>query len=810
MLLINYLKTACRNVMRYRVYSALNVVGLSIGIAGCLLVMMFVRREMSVDAFHTFGDRTYRVVRETVSSSKEWFYPRSDGPLASALRAEYPEVEATLRMWPEGGMLALEDKQIGVSFTVADPNYFEFFSIPLIVGNPKDVLNQPNTVVISKRKAESLFGQTDALGRSVILKEPTFAGVYQISGVMEHPLGPTHLTYDLVVSSKSTSVTKNVENIRKVWDKWWPRAPLRPLQTYVRLKADVSPETLEAKLPRLIAQYMGPEVKMTTRYHLQPLAKIHLYSQKEYGFWGGGDVDQLYILVGLALFTMVIAGANFVNLSTARASTRATEVGLRKVVGAHKHQLISQFLGEAILLAVLSTVLGFVLAEAANPWFNGLAIGYVRYGLQVDVWMWGMLPVLAVVIGILAGLYPALFLSRLQAVSILKGSSGKRGADRGVLRKALVMVQFSMAILLMIVTGAVYLQLQYMTHKDLGFDKEQIIVLPMFQVNRNTKAVNAPRLANKSQTVKDAVSKHPNILNTSAFRFYIGWQSGISAVVRPEASEAEWRVRVNDVDDGFLDVFGIPIVAGRGFHQEESSSSFIINETAAKMFGWENAIGKKIDYPNWNITGTVVGVMKDFHAQSLRKKIAPIILRKRHGLFNYLAVKIGQGDLINTMAFLEQNWNHFVPGQDFDPIFFDQSLEDVYKRDREFATTVSTFAGLAIFVACLGLVGLVAFLGERRAREIGIRKVLGATTTSILALLSKEFVILIGVSNVIAWPLAYVLIGRFFEDYAYRTELGFGLFVVGSAIVFVIAAVCIGFQAFRAISTNPVSVLRAE
>ena len=590
------------------------------------------------------------------------------------------------------------------------------------------------------------------------------------------------------------------------------------IQTFIRLREGHRVEDLERKLPELIERHMGPEVRAILTYRLQPLLRRHLYSLRDYGLPSEGDIRSLYIFAGIALLILAIACINFVNLATARSAGRAREVGMRKVLGAFRRQLVGQFLGESLLLTFAALVLAGVLAHLALPRLNDLIQG--RYVLTLEVLL-ALLPgLLAVglVVGLTAGFYPALYLSAFQPAVVFQSGSGSK--PRGSrLRKILVVFQFAISILLIVSTDVVYRQLAYIGDRKLGFQKEHMVVLPIFVMDRESKTNNDPWLVARYNTVKDLFRQHPGILAASAFRFLPGQGGGFVRIVAPEGQEGtEWRMPVQEADERFFEAFGIQILAGRTFSpqiERDRTHAYILNQTAVTALGWtpEDAVGRRFGRARSeeDRKGTVIGVVKDFHYASLHEHIQPAAMAYRQRFYNFLILRIRAENIPETLAFCETTWKSLMaPDQPFTFSFLDGEIDALYRSDRQFGRIFGVFSTLAIFLACLGLFGLAAFTAEQRTREFGIRKVLGASVSGLVLLLSREMTWLVLLANLIAWPAAYVAMNRWLQGFAYRVDLSVGPFLLGGILALLIALVTVGYHAVRSATTNPADTLRYE
>ncbi|MDP6038975.1 MAG: FtsX-like permease family protein, partial [Candidatus Latescibacteria bacterium] len=574
----------------------------------------------------------------------------------------------------------------------------------------------------------------------------------------------------------------------------------------------ISPDVLTTKLADLVLRKMGEDIAAYNTYHLQPLLRIHLFSHFDYGF-GPEIAEEIVLFASIAGFILLIACINFMNLATARSIRRAHEVGLRKAVGAYRGQLVRQFLSEAILTALFALLIGVGLAELALPAFNyftgkTLALTAATYGILLPA-----LLILMLLVGLLAGSYPAFFLSRFQPVQVLKGNA-QSGSGGVLFRKVLVVFQFGISILLIVGTMVIYQQTHFMQNKAPGFNKDHLIILPLFAWDMSNKANFEDRLSHRYNTVKDAFLRHPNVLKATAYRYDVGLYAGRLRRVIPEgAAGTEWEIPMNEVDEDFFGTFEIPIVAGRSFSADipgDLTQAYIVNESAVKAFGWKDPIGKRFDWPTEKRLGTVVGVMQDFHTAPMRKKIEPLVFIMRKKLLYNLGLRIRGENLPETLVFLKQTWNQLLPEHEFDYSFMDEDLYRQYEAERRFGETALTFAFMAIFIATLGLFGLAAFTAEMRTREIGIRKVLGASDRGIVGLLSKDFMKLVLLANVFAWPLTYWIMNRWLQNFAYRIDFGVAILLLGGMIAALIAIAVVSAQAFKAARANPIDALRYE
>ena len=813
----NYLTTAIRNLTRHKIYSFINIAGLAIGMACCVIILLYVQNELSYDQFHQNSDRIYRVLRETRSNNgTPTIQAGTSGPLGPTLAAEFPEVESAVRMSGYGDFtwMRYQNKQHNhplKSCYLVDTNMFDMFDFPFTYGNKETALKSPNSLIITQKVARLYFNNEDPTGRVVAIQSPWAQGDFTITGVIDLP-ETSALQFNLLISENTGTPDSW---LRGLWENWQGTYRLRPIQTFIKLREGEDPKALEAKLPAFMAQHMGQEVEAYNTYHLQPFSRIHLHNNTDYSHlnfdfsseflkFQYGNIQNVYQFTAIACLVLAIACVNFMNLSTARSANRAREVGIRKAAGAHRLQLIRQFLGESMLLAFLAFILAIVLVILILPYFNAfLDIHISPYqNLSVVIGIFGCM----IVAGLLAGIYPAFFLSAFNPIDVLKGRL-TTGPQRGNhLREALVVFQFAISILLIIGTATIYRQLNYLQTKDLGFNKEHLVTLPIFRIDRVKKTDYSTLLAARYQTVKDAFLAHPNVQQATAHRMEMGTDGGVLRQVDLENGQVHQAI-MQEADADYLKTYEIEIITGTPFvgdHIQTNKALFLLNETAVKQFGLSDPIGKRVG------AGTVVGIMKDFHGRPLHETIRPMILRNLTRFLNYLTLRVEKNNLPETMAFLEKTWKQFLPDQPFEYVFMDERLNTIYNFEMKVGHLSSIFALLAIFVACLGLLGLASFSATQRTKEIGVRKILGASVSNIVVLLSKDFIKWVLIANVLAWPTAYFVAQSWLNKFAYKTPLEIWIFVLSSVIACVIALSTVSLQAIRTAHTNPIDALRDE
>lgn len=789
----NYLKIAWRNLWRNKVFSFINVLGLTVGLTACFFIFLYVHFELSYDKFHTKGDRIYQVTCDIKTPSETirgGITPWTFGP---NIQHDFPEVEAFARF--RGANLLV--KKGNVSFQeerslFADSSIFRVFDFKLLKGDPATALKDVNNIVLSKSAVKKYFGEADPIGQTVLLTGDLTPAT--VTGVIADMPENSQIKADLLVSM--SSLTKMNPGLDRSWGNFGA-------MTFLLLKPNTNAAALVAKFPDFIERHNGNErreAKMFYTLGLEPLQKIYLYSTRD--AYEKGSITNVYIFSVIAIFILFIACINFINLTTARSVERAKEIGIRKVVGATKQELIRQFIGECVLLCLIAFVLTVILFAALLPMFNLLAGKTISTGLWANGWYVLALFASAVTIGLLAGIYPALVLSSFKPVTVLKGrfATGTKGI---FLRKGLVVTQFAISIALIIGTIIVYLQMHYMQNKDLGFAKSQMIVI-------DTHGDPA------REALKEAVAGLPKVNSVS---MSVGIPGGDNNGAYSEIQNKQGEMQVAnldlyDVDYNYLKQYNIKVVAGRAFSRDfgtDTTHAMIINETAAKLFGYatpEEALGRS--FRQWGREGVIIGVIKDFHFRSLQENIKPLTMRLEPHDCDMLSVSVAGGDLSGTIRAMESKWRALMPNRPFNYFFLDEFFDKQYRTEERFGKLFFNFALLAIMISCLGLLGLASYSAVQRTREIGIRKVMGASVSDIVNLLSRDFLKLVLISFVIATPVAWYFMHKWLQVFAYRISIGWWVFAVSGIIALLIAIGTISYQALKAALADPVKSMRAE
>jgi putative ABC transport system permease protein len=792
----NYLKIAVRSLWRHKAFSFINILGLAVGMAACFLIYMYVSFELSYDDFNSKAARIYRVVADVKTPSETITTQGvTSAPIAINMKRDFPEVQEAVRLTGDeylvrkGDVVFQEKKAV-----LADSTLFNVFDFPLISGDKNTALKEPMSIVISQTAAKKYFGTTNPLGQHVLLTGNAINST--ITGVMKDIPENSQIKADLFVSMSSFRQIYGYPTADSEWTN-------HGYYTYIVLKPQASAKNLETKFPAFMEFHHGrqaKELQMQDYLGLEPLHDVYLRSKRD--AFVSGNIGNVYIFSVIAIFILLIACVNFINLTTARSAERAREVGIRKVVGAVRFQLTKQFIGESVIIALIAFLLSVFLCAMLMPLFNQLAGKIISPNIFKNPLNILSLFVLSVGIGIIAGIYPAVILSSYKPVSVLKGrfATGTQGL---LLRKALVVFQFSISIILIVGTIVVYTQLRYMRKQDLGFNKDQTVI-----INTN--------FDKNKDAFKQSLSSIPGVLSSSYSAFIPGGgnTSAYSEMQNKAGDIQKTNLDLYFVDFDYINQYQLKIVAGRGFSREfktDSTQAMVINEAAARSLGYaspEEAVGR--GYSQWGSKGKIIGVLKDFHYQSLQKKIKPLTMRYDPNSFGTISIKVATANLTTTLKTIESKWHQIIPNRPFEYNFLDEFFDQQYRTEDRFGNLFFNFAVLAIFISCLGLLGLASYSTLQRTKEIGVRKVLGASISNIVNLLSVEFIKLVLIALVIATPIAWLGMNKWLTDFAYRINIGWWVFVVAGFAAIVIAFLTISFQAIRAAVANPVKSLRSE
>ncbi len=790
-MLRNYFKVALRNLFKNRLYALINLSGLTIGMTSFILIALYIQFELSYDSHHEKADRTYRVAQwqdgNVVEGSDR--FSITPLPLGMGIREEIPEVEVVTNLSLRQATLQHQDEVFNEEVLYADEYLFDVFTIPVVEGVGKEALKNPNNVILTESLARKYFGNESPIGQTILFRNER---PVTVRGVIEDVPRNQHFTYDFITSIKNYGIYE--QNLSS-WNS-------NNYRTYVVLPEGFSPEELESKFTifddRVAAAYENMYfVPVPPQYFLQPLKSIHLRSAISFEMGQNSDIRYVYFFASIAFIILLLAAINYMNLATARSALRGKEVGMRKVLGARRTQLIYQLLGESFLLTMISFVMALALVNLLMPFYNqllGLEIPFVVAGNQ---WLLTGMLLTALLIGGLSGLYPALFLSATKPVKALQGNFLKNYKKGVSLRNAMVIGQFVAAIVLAISSIVISQQLRYIQNKKLGYNREQIVYLPHRGFEKQTTLRNELLRHSGVEDISFAASMPFNITSDGVVNTWEGKdQDGFIQIHR------------NYVDENFIDLFDIELVEGRNFRAEATNDSivrYILNESAVSALGWESAVGKKFD------RGQVIGVVKDFHFQSFDFKIGPMLMayRKDHD-WGHLAIKVRATEMDQSLTHIQQTFKALAPKLPFDLRFMDQAYSQMYESEKRFGQAFNLFTALALCIACMGLFGLVSHNVLRRTKEIGIRKVLGASAANIVELLSRDFLRLVVFSSLVAIPIAWYAMRSWLQNFEYRIEIRWWIFVLTGTLVLLISFLTVSLQSIRAALMNPVDSLRSE
>ncbi len=788
----NYLVSTLRNLRKDKLHSFLNVAGLSIGLACVILIFLVVRYEFSFDAFIQNRDRIYRVVMDSQLDDVVQHRAPTMLPLAQALRNDFPEIERAVRVSRRNSILvSTGDHRYYESLHFSDPEVFSVFNMPLKQGDFRSALSQPFSIILTPALAEKYFGSADPLGK--VLRVNNMQD-FRVTGVLQEIPETFHLRIRLLASFDSL---KNQEKDR--WDDW---GAFSNDYTYVLLTSGADPQILEERFPAFLKKYAGADTVEKQTLHLQPLKDIH-FSSLDHDIAITYERGYLYAFSAIAIFILILACVNFMNLATARSAGRSREVGMRKVVGARRSQLIWQFLTESFLLALVAVLGALGLVYLMLPRFRGLLNRQIELNLIQDPALGAVLLALIFITGFFAGSYPAFLLSAFSPVQVLYGKIS-RSRRRLSFRTVFVVLQFTVSITLITATMVVYQQLSFMKSKDLGFSSEQVVVIPL---------QNSP-LQRDPEDFKNSIQSHPAVLGATCANGTPG--SGSSAasnyVLETPQGDKEIYLQTIYTDQDFIETFGLQILDGRNFKKEFSTDrgeTYILNATAAQQMGWDSPVGRRIARGDEE-PGLVIGVVEDFHYYSMRSRIRPTVLNIRPSRFSYMAARIRPEDVARTLAFFEETWSRFAPKYPFEHFFTDEQFDHYYRFEQKVGAMFSLFSFLAIVISCLGVFGLISYMAEQSTKEIGVRKTLGAGATGIVFLLSKRFIRWILAANLIAWPLAWYIMQVWLQGFAYRVSMNPLLFPLAGLIALAVALATVSYQSLKAALADPVDSLRYE
>ena len=808
-MLRNYFKVAYRNLIRQKFYTIINVSGLGIGICISFLIAFFVIDELSYDKFHKDSDRIYQIYLKAMLQGKPIEGANTCAPIAAASKEELAGVEDAIRIniWRDI-VFRNEDKiYTEEKLLLADSNFFSFFTFELLEGNPDNILNKPNQIILTENTALKYFGykvgsEESPIGKSLLMGSNKTN--CEIIGIIKNPPKNSHFRFDMMLSMVSWNFSRTTQ---------WTN---NSLYSYVKLNKGADPSVVAASMLAMSDKYVGPEIEMYLgstleewrasgngeyAYHMQPMTDLHLYSKVEGNIDSSGDIAYVYLLSAVSIFIILIACINFMNLSTARSTGRAKEVGIRKTVGAARNRLISQFLLESVIISAISSILAVAGLVLALPFFNQMTGKNIEFDyIMSPVFALSIILVLLVV-GLLAGSYPAFYLTSFKPTEVLKGKI-RQGAKGSWIRSSLVIFQFAISVSLIVSTLVIYKQLNLIQDKNLGYDKENILIIDNTRVLGDNKQAFKKQLLSQSGVLSVGISNYvPPHVNSNSVYFPNGLQDDGQLLFTIYA------------DEDYLRTIGVEMSMGRYFSQEHPSDSnaVVINTKAMEAFGWESYEGNKLSEPDDEgmINHEVIGVMKDFNFSSLKTEIEPLaIFLSKNG--DLMPVRLANGNINDRIKEIESVWNEMATNEPFDYTFLDENFAAQFRAEQRFGKIFILFTSLAIFIACLGLFGLATFIAEQRSKEIGIRKALGASVPTIVILLSKEFTKLVFIAILIAIPAVIILMNWWLQNFAYKAEIGILTFVIGGVAALLISWITVSYQSIKAAFMNPTNALRYE
>ena len=792
----NYFKTALKALNKNKGFTVINIIGLSVGIAACLLIVLYIVNELSYDKYNVNAKRIYRITENAKLNGNELSSAATEKPLKDALTA-LPEIEKTTRLvaqtslfrkcFVKKGNTTIEEKKV----VFAESDLFDVFTLPMIDGNPSTSLNDPNSAVITESTAKKYFNRRDVVGKTITIND---SNIYKITGVIKDIPAQSHFNYDFFLSFSSAPESKS--------DNWYYSG----INNYVLVKPGANVHKLESEIREIELNHYPPSLRHNGSYLnivLTPLLKIHLYSTSQYELDKGGNIQYVYIFSGIALFILLIACVNFINLSTARSSNRAKEVGVRKVLGSTRSFLITQFLTESFLVVFISAIIAVILVYITLPFFNQVADTNLDITIASLSWLIPAVLSIVLIIGLLAGAYPAFYLSAFKPILVLKGKLAA-GFKRSFLRGFLVVFQFSISIFLIIGTLVIYNQLTYIHNKNIGFNRSQMLVI---------KKTNLPD--EQAKLFKQEVKQIPSVedvtmstdLPTGQERNITGLFPQLPLDIKQDVLSEFWTV-----DEDYLKTLNIQLVNGRDFSNlmASDSSAIIVNEAFVKKFGFKDALNKTVYRNSYGLQQYhIIGVVKDFNYSSLHDNIKPLAFT--YGVDNgAITAKVKTTNLRALMSQIESKWKSISPNQQFTYSFMNDDFDTMYRSEKHVQQIFFSFSALAILIACLGLFGLAAYAAEQRNKEIAIRKVIGASTSNIINILSANFIKLVCISIFIASPIGWFAMNRWLQNFAYRINISWTVFLIAGLVAFVIAVITISFQSIKAAIANPVKSLRTE
>jgi putative ABC transport system permease protein len=797
----NYLKIAIRNLLKNKLFSFINISGVAIGLACFLLLALYVKDELSYDRFHNNADRIYRLSRTFLSKdgTASLRLAHAAPPFGPLIKQDFPEVEQVVRLLETGASVKYGDKVFNEDAVfAAEANLFKVFSFNVTSGNPDKALENPFSIVFSRPMAEKYFGKENPIGKTVRLDNQLD---YTVTGVFEPLPAQSHFHPDFLASFSTLNDPRvyGAEGLRTNWGN-------NSFSTFLLLPQNYDPQNLVKSFPAFQNRHIDSNASSYSVLDLMKLTDIHLYSHLDSEIEANGDIQYVYLFSAIAIFILLIACVNYMNLATAKSATRAKEVGMRKVIGAVRSQLINQFLSESLLLVLVSVSIAVLIVVLCLPALNNFTQKTLQFNSLLDPGFIAILISITLFTGVIAGSYPAFFMTSFQPISVLKGKIAS-ALKNGKLRQSLVVAQFSIAVVLIICTAVVYSQMKYIRDYDLGYSKDQIILLSM----PDDSATNI-------ESIKQRFKENSNIKEVGrssripSGRLLDSWEAYV--VKGDTLATSDIIVKSLAIDEDFIPTYQISMASGRNFskeHPTDKSSGFILNQTAARLLGWTNpadAIGSRFGYGE--IRGQIIGVTKDYHFESLHQKVVPMVMFNQSGRLGRVSIHVSGSNLKQAIDHVETVWKSQFPDKPFEYEFLDQRFGKLYAREQSQQLLFGIFAGIAIFISCLGLLGLSMFMAELRTKEIGVRKVLGASVSSIVALLSQDFLKLVVIAILIASPVAWYGMHSWLQDFAYHTEINWWVFALAAILSIAIALFTVSFQSVKAALMNPVKSLKSE
>lgn len=811
-MLKNYLKIAWRNLLKNKTYAIINITGLAIGLSCFLLIALYVTDELSYDRYNEKADRIYRINSDIRFGGTDLKLAVCSDPMGATLKKDYPQVEQFVRFYNSSGSKLIKK---GTDFineervAYADSTLFDVFTLPAVEGDTKNALNEPNTVVINESTAKKYFHNTHAVGKIIETNNST-NNLYKVTAVIKDIPKNSHFNFDFIFS---------MDNVEYGFGNYLSHN----FQTYILLREGTGYKAFEKNFAQVVDKYILPQAKQYMQissmddfrktgnrleYHLVPLRDIHLKSDRVAEMGVNGSVQQVYIFSAIALFILLIACINFMNLSTARSASRSKEVGIRKVLGTHKNSLVWQFLTESTMMVFIALGIALLIVLLTIPVFNNVSAKTLSFKTLFNYRVLPFLMLLPFVVGAMAGSYPAFFLSSFQPVTVLKGKTNA-GFKKSLFRSSLVVVQFFISIVLIIGVTIMYNQLNFIQTKKLGFNKDQVLI------------INGTGALDKNTTVfKNEVAKMNGVISASFSGYLpVGNSSRSDNTFSSEAvmnNKNGFNMQNWNVDYDYMKTLGMEIIKGRNFSREfgGDSTAIIINETAAKILGYDNPGGRKLytfdnNLPPNSISYTIIGVVKNFNYESLRQNIGPLCFKLGYNNWS-TAFKVSTTDINTLLKNIENKWKAMAPGMPFSYQFMDDAFDNMYRSEQRVGKVALSFAIFAIIIACLGLFGLATYMAEQRTKEIGVRKVLGASIRNLITMLSADFLKLVLLAALLSFPVAWFFMHKWLEDFAFRVDIGWWIFAAAGIVAVLIALVTVSFQAIKAAMANPVNSLRTE